>query len=122
MSLERMAERLLEDAGVECEPVHLERVADHLGVKIQYADLGEECSGVLVRNGKRAVIGVNEDHHTNRRRFSIAHEIGHFVLHRGDTYVDKGYHVHFRDLESGSATKREEMAANAFAARTPYAR
>ena len=62
------------------------------------------------------MIGVNEDHHSNRQRFSIAHEIAHFVLHHGDTYIDKGYRVHFRDLESGSGTKREEMEANAFAA------
>lgn len=116
MSLERMAERLLEQAGVGSAPVQLERVANHLGVEIQYADLGEDCSGVLVRNGNRAVIGVNEDHHSNRKRFSIAHEIAHFVLHKGDTYIDKGYRVQFRDLESGSGTKREEMEANAFAA------
>ena len=52
----------------------------------------------------------------NRQRFSIAHEIGHFVLHEGDTYIDNGYRVQFRDLESGSGTKGEEMDANAFAA------
>ena len=64
-------------------------------------DLGEDCSGVLVRNGNRAVIGINETQHSNRQRFSIAHEIAHLILHEGDTYIDKGYRVHFRDLESG---------------------
>jgi Zn-dependent peptidase ImmA (M78 family) len=116
MSLERLAEGLLANAGVKSAPIRLDRVAKHLGVRIQNADLGEDCSGVLVRNGNRAVIGVNEDHHSNRQRFSIAHEIAHFVLHSGDTYIDKGYRVQFRDLESGSGTKREEMEANAFAA------
>ena len=109
-------EQLLAQAGVNSAPVLVEQVAEHLGVEIELADLGEDCSAVLVRNGDRAIVGVNKEHHLNRRRFSIAHEIGHFVLHRGDTYVDKGYRVHFRDLESGSATKREEMEANAFAA------
>ena len=116
MSLERMAEGLLANAGVNSAPVDLNRVAEHLCIKIQYVDLGEDCSGVLVRNGDRAVIGVNEDHHSNRQRFSIAHEIAQFVLHSGDTYIDKGYRVQFRDLESGSGTKREEMEANALAA------
>ena len=116
MSLERMAERLLVNAGVESAPVRLDQVAGHLGVKIQYADLGKECSGVLVRNGDRAIIGINADQHKNRQRFSIAHEIAHFLLHSGETYIDSGYRVHFRDLESGSGTKREEMEANAFAA------
>ena len=116
MSLKRMAEGLLADAGVDSAPVHLDRIARDLGVKIQYVDLGEDCSGVLVRSGNRAVIGVNEDHHSNRQRFSIAHEIAHFVLHRGDTYIGKEYRVQFRDLEPRSGTKREEMEANAFAA------
>ena len=38
------------------------------------------------------------------------------IFHQGDTYIDKGYSVNFRDLESGSGTKKEEMDANAFAA------
>ena len=62
------------------------------------------------------MIGVNWLHHPNRQRFTIAHEIGHFVLHRGGTYIDKGTYARFRDLESGSGTKREEREANQFAA------
>ena len=116
MSMERRAEQLLARAGVNTTPVPVEQVAAQLGIKIELADLGEDCSAVLVRNGDRAVIGVNKDHPPNRQRFSIAHEIAHFVLHDGDTYIDKGYRVHFRDLESGSGTKQEEMEANAFAA------
>ena len=116
MSIERRAEQLLVKAGVDTTPVPVEQVAAHLGIRIEVADLGGDCSGVLVRNGNRAVIGVNGEHHSNRQRFSIAHEIAHFVLHEGDTYIDKGYRIHFRDLESGSGTKSEEMEANAFAA------
>ena len=116
MLTETRVEELLADTGVKCAPVSVDKVAEHLGIKIELVDLGQDCSAVLVRKGIRGIVGVNKEHHLNRRRFSIAHEIGHFVLHRGDTYVDKGYRVHFRDLESGSATKREEMAANAFAA------
>lgn len=114
--IERRAERILKFAGITTAPVSVERVARRLGLTIKPADLGEDCSGVLVRKGNRAVIGVNWKHSLTRRRFSIAHEIGHFDLHSGETYIDRGYRVHFRDLESGSGTKREEMEANAFAA------
>lgn len=116
MLMETKAEKLLTQAGMDTVPVSVKQVAQHLGIKIELADLGEDCSGVLVRNGSRAVIGINGAHHSNRQRFSIAHEIAHFVLHNGDTYIDKGYRVHFRDLEAGSGTKTEEMEANAFAA------
>ncbi len=113
---ESRAAELLAEVGVRSAPVAVDRIADHLGIQIRLADLGEDCSGVLVRNAEGATIGVNWGHHTNRRRFSIAHEIGHFLLHDGDTYVDKGYRVNFRDLESGSGTKQEEIDANIFAA------
>ena len=116
MEMEKKASRLLAKVGVSTPPVPVEQVADCLGIKIESTDLGEDCSGVLVRHRTRAVIGVNWAHHYNRRRFSIAHEIGHFVLHEGDTYIDKGYRVNFRALEAGSGTKREEVEANAFAA------
>ena len=116
IDLERKAKQTLQKVGISAIPVPIERVASRLGIKIKLEDLGEECSGVLVRKRERAVIGVNWRHHSNRQRFSIAHEIGHFVLHSGETYIDKGYSIHFRALESGSGTKKEEMEANAFAA------
>jgi Zn-dependent peptidase ImmA (M78 family) len=114
--IESNANQLLVEAKIHAPPVPVEQVAHSLGIKIELANLGEDCSGVLVRNGNRAIIGVNKKHPRNRQRFSIAHEIGHFMLHEGDTYIDKGYRVQFRDLESGSGTKGEEMDANAFAA------
>lgn len=116
MLWERRVEQLLAEAGVDTAPVPVQQVAEHLGINIEFVDLGEDCSAVLVRNGNSTAIGVNKNHYPNRQRFSIAHEIAHFVLHKGNTYVDKGYRVNFRDLESGSGTKMEEMEANAFAA------
>ena len=114
--IERRARRLLAGAGIEGPPVDIEKVAQSLRIKIELSDLGEDCSGILVRKGERAVIGVNWNHHRNRQRFSIAHELAHYELHEGDTYVDARYRVNFRDLESGSGTKTEEVQANAFAA------
>ena len=38
------------------------------------------------------------------------------MLHERETYVDTGYRVNFRDLDSGSGTKSEEVEANRFAA------
>ena len=115
-AIELQARRLLNAAGIEEPPVPVERVARYLGIKVDKSDLGRDCSGVLIRQGKRAVIGVNRADHRNRRRFTIAHEIGHYVLHERETYVDTGYRVNFRDLDSGSGTKAEEIEANRFAA------
>jgi len=114
--IEQEARQVLRSAGVSEAPVPVELVAKHLELRVELSDLGADCSGVLVRHNGGAAIGVNWDHHPNRQRFTIAHEIGHYRLHKGDTYVDGRYLVHFRDLESGSGTKSEEIEANKFAA------
>ena len=111
--LERLALELLDRCGINDPPVDVEQLARCLGVRIEPADLGEDCSGILVRTEQSAVIGVNLMHHPNRRRFTIAHELGHHVLHRPGTYVDRAF---YRNVESGSGTIKEERAANQFAA------
>ena len=63
------------------------------------------------------MIGVNLVHHSNRQRFTIAHEIRHVALnHDGDTFVDKGTYARFRDEESDSGNITEERQANQLAA------
>lgn len=41
-------------------------------------------SGYLERRGERWIMGVNAFHHRVRQRFTMAHELGHFALHRND--------------------------------------
>jgi|SRR2546421_4117415 len=117
MKPEMRAATLLRQLKTRKAPVDVGRVARHLGVRVEHADLGEDCSGVLLRKGDAAVIGVNYSHHPNRQRFTIAHELGHFVLHKGDKYIDKGMAtVQFRNAESSTGTQVEERDANQFAA------
>lgn len=116
-SVEARAERILDECRISSAPVDVEHIASKLGISVESTDFGQDdCSGVLVRQGETAVIGVNRLHHRNRKRFTIAHEIGHFVLHESGTYIDKGTFVNFRDAESGTGTRSEEIEANRFAA------
>lgn len=116
-AIEREAAQLLKRAGVGGPPVDVEKVAAQLSIRVEQADLDEDCSGILIRSDEDgAVIGVNWDHHPNRQRFTIAHEIGHFLLHKGGTFIDKGTYARFRDQQSGSGTVSEEKQANQFAA------
>jgi Zn-dependent peptidase ImmA (M78 family) len=65
----------------------------------------------------RGVIGVDDKHHPNRQRFSIAHELGHFLLHpeTGSVFMDRSP-VLFRDGRSSEGVNQQETDANAFAA------
>lgn len=71
----------------------------------------------LICDADSVVIAVNSAQHENRQRFTIAHELGHFLLHRGTKlHFDEDFRIDYRDATSSDATKREEIEANAFAA------
>ena len=121
-----MAEELLNAAGISEPPVPVEEIAKALGAAVRYAPFKGELAGMLIRDddGRGVVIGVNSLHHSNRQRFTIAHECGHLRLHEGQTvYVDRSFRINRRDEVSAQATNPEEIEANRFAAELllPYA-
>ena len=103
--------------GVTAIPVDVERLAKLEGVEVDRVDFGDEISGVLVKHGDQATIGVNARHALSRQRFTIAHELGHYLLHSSrELFVDKNYVVHFRDQNSSTGSDPIEVEANQFAA------
>ncbi len=98
-------------------PVDVEAAAKAYGVTVVQQDLEDSVSGMLVIKDDHGVIGVNQNHHPNRRRFTIGHELGHYVLHRKNAkvFVDASP-VFFRDIASSDGMQSQEIAANAFAA------
>jgi Zn-dependent peptidase ImmA (M78 family) len=108
---------LLRNARIAKPPVPVERVAENLGLEVRYAPLEGDLSGALVREDHQVYIGVNSLHHSNRRRFTIAHEVGHYVLHKGlRLHVDTDFRINWRDEESSKAINPDEIEANRFAA------
>ena len=113
---ERAATTLLKRLAIVEPPVDVAAVAKRLGITLQFADFGPDCSGMLVRGETDAVIGVHFSHAPNRQRFTIAHELGHFELHDGGTYVDRGTSLRLRSNAQQSGSAIEEREANQFAA------
>jgi Zn-dependent peptidase ImmA (M78 family) len=98
-------------------PRDLTAIAGQLGAEIRVLDLAPDISGILYREADRRVIVANQGHSDARRRFTIAHEIGHLVLHKGEqVHVDSGFRINLRDPRSATAEDVEEIEANAFAA------
>src|SRR5450830_1828771 len=73
----------------------------------------------FIKNGT-PIIGVNSLHHPNRQRFTIAHELGHLVMHReileNEVHVDKQFRILMRDGVAATGTDTIEIDANRFAA------
>ncbi|MFD6286545.1 ImmA/IrrE family metallo-endopeptidase [Streptomyces sp. NPDC060205] len=111
------ARALLMEFGIDDAPINPVQLAEKLGVLVVPQDMPDDVSGMLLRREDEQVIGVNQQHHKKRQRFTVAHEIGHLRLHRGRPLIlDTDTRVNFRDTVSSMATDREEMEANRFAA------
>lgn len=114
--------RVLAESGVRSAPIDVDRVATSLGAEVRREPADDELSGFLLRDTKAgsAVIGVNSKHHPNRQRFTIAHECGHLLLHKGEkVYVDRlgsGFHINLRDSKAAEGVSEVEKEANLFAA------
>lgn len=114
-----LVEGLLVRQGVHSAPVPVEKIAAAFGVEVQHEPAEDDLSGFLYRNRKRktAIIGVNATHHPNRQHFTVAHELGHFLLHDfDDVHVDRQFKVWLRNEESSQGVDVEEKEANLFAA------
>jgi Zn-dependent peptidase ImmA (M78 family) len=115
--VEREAARFLEQFDALTPPILVEDIAITAGLQVvrSVADWNE--SGFLLRQNASAIIGINSRNSLRRQRFTIAHELGHWLLHEGKPLiVDQSVMVNKRDDVSSQATNQEEIEANQFAA------
>ena len=101
-------------------PVPVESIAgDLLGLRIEERDLGE-CSGMLVPSERLIVVNAAEamsgDTPTRRHRFTIAHELGHWICHAQRNSVAAAP-TYCRSQDISQDTDRDlEREANVFGA------
>jgi len=93
--------------------IDLKKIADSHSIRIEYHDFSDNISGVFFKKNNKLFLGVNSNHHEVRQRFTIAHEIGHHVLHTDDILHHDDEKMHFRADRIQSS---EETEANFFAA------
>lgn len=98
-------------------PVDVKGIIQSEGITLQPESLENDVSGMLVIKDSQAVIGVNSRHSPTRQRFTMAHELGHYMLHRStaNIFFDESL-LFFRNQRSSEGTKRQEIEANNFAA------
>ncbi len=101
-------------------PIDVLKIADKNNISVVIdKSAPEDISGFITTNNKTTVIGINGEHDKKRQRFTIAHELGHFLLghiNSEETHVDKKIVIRFRNNSSSSGELVEEVEANLFAA------
>jgi|SRR5690625_1366218 len=115
--IEKTAQKLLIECNQNEPPINVFNIAECIGINVIDKDFGDQVSGVIVIKDGKAKIGFNSNHVEERIRFTIAHEIGHFILHRSqmDFFIDNTYYA-LRDDNSSKGEFKMEREANGFAA------
>jgi Zn-dependent peptidase ImmA (M78 family) len=118
--VDQHAEKILRETETYKVPVPIEVVAQRLNLKTEPAALGDNVSGMLVVEDDRGAIGYNSSHARVRQRFTVAHEIAHFILHlkknrRSQLFIDP-FVIFRRDDNSATGNDKEEVQANQFGA------
>lgn len=116
--IETKAEQILKQQGFFEAGFDVIALAKQLNVDVVPENLNDDISGLFVRINDRPVISYNKgEKNQARRRFTIAHELGHFILHSDKPlFIDKTPKVMFRNSASSSGEQLQEREANHFAA------
>jgi Zn-dependent peptidase ImmA (M78 family) len=115
--IEFEARKLLKSNCVSRPPVPVSDLAAALDIDVRFSAGKDDVSGALIRSDGSVVIAVNSAQHENRQRFTIAHEIGHFLLHKGtQIHFDDDFRVNYRKADTTGMATVDEMEANWFAA------
>jgi Zn-dependent peptidase ImmA (M78 family) len=109
------AQRMIEEFGFSAPPINPVTLARDLGIKLWFVKLGEQYQNVSgFYDAAEDAIYVSKDEYPKRQTFTIAHELGHRVLHR-EWAASNDYRVLMRDQHLKVSDEREQEA-NAFAA------
>jgi IrrE N-terminal-like domain len=96
-------------------PVRVGELASELGLKVTRAPMAPKISGLIQPSDDASSgfeIRVNKYEIPERQRFTVAHEIAHYLLHRHDI----GSGVVDSIMYRSSLTSRKETEANRLAA------
>lgn len=104
------------EKGIQTTPLDIKSVIEHIfHIKICETDLGKSVSGFLEKIGDSWVIYINKYENEYRKRFTLAHELGHFISHK-DNYDIGGAIIKDQIFFRDENTDEKEQQANNFAA------
>jgi len=104
-------------------PVDLKAIFRDLGITYEERCMSGGASGSITRSGDDFIIAVNSMESDNRQRFTAAHELAHYLLHRDLMGDGKKMHHHIDSLYGGGEPdgdvvfkRTHEIQANRIAA------
>ncbi len=120
--IEQEAKKVLQRYGLYSLPTDPLGLAHKLGITVNNVEfIDDSLSALIARKGETTRIFVAQSEPPYRKRFSVAHELGHYFLHLpGDgEIVDKRIHMYRGKALNGGdwdEGRAREIEANRFAA------
>jgi len=116
-SIEKTAIEMLNEHDLLAPGFDIEILIKQLGIRLIEEKLDENISGYSAIKNNVRVIAVNEGHGNERKRFTMAHELGHLTLHNFSEFnFSEHQRTFFRNNVSSSGLDNFEVEANCFAA------
>jgi Zn-dependent peptidase ImmA (M78 family) len=121
-TIEAKARDVLRHHDLTAVPIDPVVLANRLGIRINNAKFADETIvGMIAKRGDKITLLVNQSDPPFRKRYTIAHELGHHFLHllSDGEYVDGEANLFRQDFNGDremTPQRRKEIQANMFAA------
>lgn len=107
-------DRSIVERHLQEKPVRLGKLATELGIKVKVSALGQGQSGLIECTDGNYTIKINRHETRERQRYTLAHEIAHFLLHRD--VINANGSIRDNVLYRSGQPERIEYEANRLAA------
>ena len=87
--------------------IDIKKVAEAEGIHVVEDKFDDDMSGLFMKEGGEYIIAVNTTHLEVRQRFTMAHELGHFILHKEES-------LHYDSMEPDMIFFRAEGKISAY--------
>lgn len=109
------ARRVISDHQITRPPVDVVAIASSEGLQVKLIETWPtKVSGLLLCDSR--LIGINANHVSTRRRFSLAHELGHWFMRHDLQWHDRDVTIDNPPLPLDDTKDPIEKEANEFAA------
>lgn len=118
MKFKRQPEDILQELGVDDpKDIDLDLIAFTLNASVKRVNLSG-CEGQIIGTHSRAIITINSNTAPLRQRFSLGHELGHWINDRGKNLTFQCSDSDMRQYAATSSDfkRQREVRANRFAA------
>jgi len=118
MKFKQQPEEILKRLGIyHAKDIDLDLIAFSLNAEVKRMPLSN-CEGNIIGTDKKAIITINQNASTERQRFSLGHETGHWVndRHNNLTYRCDANDMRQRTLQKNNFRQQKEVRANQFSA------